>query len=502
MEKIQLLYVKNVINRHQSKVQQNLTFFIKVDNIAYHKTVDILWSGEDGLWKTLPADYHSEVGDNEYWQAQITLDLTEDESLAGNIKFGARYQISEEEYWDNNDGQNYISEADSGVLMTSSQLMQNIDFTSRLNDEQTVTPITIVVDSTLNIKKTTIHWTIDNWQTSHKSVCHLQRNYWNKICHSNARNPNQYGAQLWEGKIKHGEAIKLQYAISCESDDQIIWDNNEGYNFSMQCKNLKILILNLHCYQQQNQDEKFTTIVQAINELDIDVVCLQEVAEYWRDGQGDWSSNSAKIINDRLTNPFHIHTDWSHSILDKYRQGVAILSRFVITNPEARYVSDSDDIYDIDARKVVKAQLRIPHLGLINIFSAHLSGMDDGFQQQFKQLHKWADSRYTEEVKATLLCGDFNVTAGTAGYELVVDAMEYEDQFLAANGQDIVEKIFKVNDPHWQDLLADDDRIDYIFMNKGGELQITSAKVIFIERDGYGQVSDHCGYLMTFEAKN
>ena len=35
-------------------------------------------------------------------------------------------------------------------------------------------------------------------------------------------------------------------------------------------------------------------------------------------------------------------------------------------------------------------------------------------------------------------------------------------------------------------------------MNKPGELEVTSAEIIFTEQD-YGRVSDHCGYLMTFE---
>jgi maltose 6'-phosphate phosphatase len=57
-----------------------------------------------------------------------------------------------------------------------------------------------------------------------------------------------------------------------------------------------------------------------------------------------------------------------------------------------------------------------------------------------------------------------------------------------------------VNDAHWQGLLTEDYRIDYIFMNKKSQLQVTSATVLFTE-DDYGQVSDHCGYFMTFEPK-
>ncbi|MFA5019047.1 MAG: endonuclease, partial [Methylobacter sp.] len=75
-----------------------------------------------------------------------------------------------------------------------------------------------------------------------------------------------------------------------------------------------------------------------------------------------------------------------------------------------------------------------------------------------------------------------------------------DDQYLAANSQGVFEKIFRVNDPYWQNYLSDDYRIDYIFLNKDSELQVVSAKVLFTEQD-YGRVSDHCGYFMTFEPK-
>jgi maltose 6'-phosphate phosphatase len=218
------------------------------------------------------------------------------------------------------------------------------------------------------------------------------------------------------------------------------------------------------------------------------------------DGQGDWESNSAKIINDRLKQPFHLHTDWSHLGFDKYREGVAILCRYPLSNHESRYVSDSHDVYDIHSRKVVMARAHVPYIGPINVFSAHLSWMEDGFQEQFQRLHEWVETTNDESVKATLLCGDFNVTAGTSGYQCVVESNKYDDQYLAANEHGIFEKIFRVNDVHWQDLLTDDYRIDYIFMNKTSELQVTSAKVVFTEQD-YGRVSDHCGYFMTFEPK-
>ncbi|MFW5442753.1 MAG: endonuclease/exonuclease/phosphatase family protein [Methylococcaceae bacterium] len=501
MDKIQLLYIENVITRKKSQVQQQLTFFMLVENISYDKQVDVVWAGEDGCWHTLAVKYHCVQGhDKEYWRTQVVITLNDEQSLPGNIQFGLRFRVHGFEYWDNNKGLNYSSDADSGIKLANSQVIQNIGFESYLNDGQNNVPVTVAVDQSFNAETVTIHWTTDRWNTTQYEHCQLKGTYWNKALHSNARNPNQYGIQIWEGRINNGDSFRLQYSICCESHGQIVWENNYGSNYSFQREQLKVLILNLHCYQEENQDEKFSKIAEAIDDLDVDIVCLQEVAELWNDGHGDWESNSARIINERLKLPFHIHTDWSHLGFDKYREGVAILSRYPLSDHDSGYVSDSHDAFSIHSRKVVMARVHVPYVGPVNVFSAHLSWLEDGFQEQFQRLHEWAETRHSGDVKATMLCGDFNITAGTSGYELVVDSNEYDDQYLAANEQGVFEKIFRVNDSHWQSLLADDYRIDYIFMNKTSELQVTSAKVVFTDQD-YGQVSDHCGYFMTFEPK-
>jgi maltose 6'-phosphate phosphatase len=502
MDKIQLLYVENIIIRNHEKVQQRLTFFMQVENIGHTKEIDVIWAGEDGIWLTLAAKYSGMLGDDkEYWQATVTCTLSENNSLPGNIEFGIRYRVSGVEFWDNKKGSNYLSEADSGIQLANRKIIQNIGFTGEWVNEQQNIPLTIAVDQNHRFDKVTIHWSSDGWETTHQSSCQTSKHFWDRNYRSNARNPNQYASQLWAGEISSDNPFKVQYAICCERNGNTIWDNNDGNNYFFQQTQLKVLILNLHCYQEENQDEKFTLIAKVINELKIDIICFQEVAEYWRDGEGDWESNSAKLINDRLTKRFNLHTDWSHLGFDKYKEGVAILSRFPLSDHQSRYVSDSHDIYSIHSRKVVMAKVHVPFLGAINVFSAHLSWLEDGFEQQFNQLHAWAEDNQSNDVKTSLLCGDFNITAGSSGYEMVVDSNKYDDQFLAANKRGIFDKIFRVNDAHWQDLLADDYRIDYIFMNKPGELEVTSAEFIFTEQD-YGRVSDHCGYLLTFEPKS
>jgi maltose 6'-phosphate phosphatase len=501
MSEIQLQYVENVISRKKGGVRQYLTFFIAVENLSYHKQVDVLWAGEDGVWHTLAARFHSTLAPNrEYWQAHIQFQLSAAESLPGNVAFSLRYRAEEVEYWDNNHGNNYLSQADSGIDAPGRRPIQVVGFSGALPESRQYLPVTVAVDRSLAAEKVTVHWTTDNWLHRRQTACHFKRTFWDREYQSNARNPNQYGVQIWKGWLKTGDAFRVQYSVSAESRGRLFWDNNLGNNFAASHKPLKVLILNLHCYQEDDQDKKFSKIAKAIDELGVDVVCFQEVAEFWNDGRGDWPSNSANIINQRLKKPYHLATDWSHLGFDKYREGVAILSRFPLLHQESRYVSESGDPYNIHSRKVVMAQIEAPHIGLLNIFSAHLSWWEDGFPAQFDRLREWADSKHSPQVIGTLLCGDFNIAAGSKGYRHVIDSSHYEDQFLAANAHGAFEKIFRVNDPYWSNYLADDYRIDYIFMNQNSGLSVTSGRVLFTPED-YGQVSDHCGYLMTFEPR-
>lgn len=489
MASIEWLVVENTLTRKNNASQQVLGFLLAVENRHYHKQVDVLWAGEDGVWQTLPAQYLGPRGDrHEHWQARLTVTAKTARTLPGNIRFALRLRCAGEEFWDNHSGGNYYSRKGSGFNLADSLLLQNLSLDTALDDEQPFVQIKVAVNPALQAEQVFLHWTDDNWRQVRQTRCQRSKRL------------KQPGAQIWTARLKTDDVFALQYSIGCRTASGEFWDNNAGHNYRISREPLKVMILNLHCYQEDNQDYKLSQIAKAIDEQAADIVCLQEVAEHWNDGHGDWASNSAHIINQRLTHSMHLYTDWSHLGFDKYREGVAILSRYPLHHTQARYVSDSHDAYSIHSRKVVMAQIHVPYMGAINVFSAHLSWWEDGFQQQFQRLSDWANSLLNENVKINLLCGDFNIAAGSIGYQQVVNANQYEDQYLAANQHGLFEKIFRVNDAHWGSLLTDDYRIDYIFMNKTSSLQVTSARVLFTEAD-YGSVSDHVGYLMTFEPR-
>jgi len=140
---------------------------------------------------------------------------------------------------------------------------------------------------------------------------------------------------------------------------------------------------------------------------------------------------------------------------------------------------------------------RVPYIGLINVFSVHLSWWTDGFWQQFENLRRWAQEEDSDRVAATLLCGDFNTKAGSHGYMLIAGDGEYEDQFLRTNSPQVFTKIFRETVPKRAEYLAADDRIDFILGKKNNLLRPKTSRVLFAGKD-YRRVSDHLGYLTEF----
>jgi len=500
MKAIRLLHTQNIISRHKQRLQQDLAFSVLVENVAYDKLVEVHWAGEDGVWRTLPAEHRASLGsDLEIWCAQAGLIASEDESLPGDIQFALHYRVRGGDFWDNNGSRDYFSNADSAVLLHQDLPLLNVDFNPILHDGQRYYPITVALRHSLQPRHVYIHWTMDNWRSTQVTPCFFHRLYWDKWHRSSARNPNRYDTSIWISQITIDDAFRVQYAIACETPSRTIWDNNFGHNYVARRRRLKILTLNLHCYQEENQDAKFTRIARAIDDVDIDVVCLQEVGEQWGDANGNWNSNAAKIIRDRLRQHYHLHTDWSHIGFDRYREGIAILSRYDFLMTDAGYVSSSHDVYSINSRKVVMVQLNVPYMGMVNVFSAHLSWPSGGFFEQFDRLRAWANHKHGDHLAATFLCGDFNIKAGSEAYQAVVRTCEYDDQYLAATSQDAFEQIFRKQLPYIEDRLVKDDRIDFIFMQKRSSLHAVAARQLFTNDDYYGRVSDHTGYCVEFQ---
>lgn len=500
VNEIELLYVENTISRKRGSIQQALFFCLRVRNLAYSKQVEVHWAGEDGAWETLPAIYWGPAGDDgELWLARTWRQASAGKSLPGNIEYVAVHRSNGSVHWCRPAHGHFRCQADAGVRLAGHVALQHVGYTPLLQNDQKTLTVDVATSAGLNTQDVFVEWSDDGWLTKQRTPCIFTRDHWDKSQQSNARNPNQYGVQMWTARLRIRDAYRVEYAIGCTTPTGERWDNNRGRNYCARHADFKVLTLNLHCYQEDRQDYKLSQIARAINELDIDLICFQEVAENWNNGAGDWNSNAARIICERLDRRYHLFCDWAHLGFDRYREGVAILSKYPLHRQEGRYVSASHDPYNIHARKVVAAQVEAPYIGKINVFSAHLSWWNDGFRPQFDSLAEWAHGRHSSDVAGTLICGDFNIKAGSEGYAHILFHTDYEDQFLKGTNRKLFERIFRRRADNWAERLHDDGRIDYIWLKRGSRLKPVSARRLFMEYD-YGRVSDHEGFLVTFEA--
>ena len=146
------------------------------------------------------------------------------------------------------------------------------------------------------------------------------------------------------------------------------------------------------------------------------------------------------------------------------------------------------------------AQVKVPYVGAVNVFSVHLSWPSGGFYEQFERLRQWAEARQGPEVAATLIAGDFNVAVGSEAYRHMVDARQFEDQFLKIQNSDAFQQVFRRRQDGALRQLANDGRIDYLWLNVGARLRAVRAEEIFTP-ERYGRVSDHTGYWVEFELR-
>ena len=501
MHPIQLIYVKNIVSRTVNGTFQEISFAASVANIGFGKRVGVHWSGEDGVWRNAPAEFRSVLEDGrEVWVAELAIPLTVESSIPGNIQFAAYVEREGEKHWDSRFGSNYGSDADSGVIVFEPVDARVVGCNPHLTPGLVSLPLEVAVRQDAGPEAVTVHWSVDGWATSHQSHAYYRRDHWDRSLGSNARNPNRYGWEVWAARIPLQHAYRVEFAVECRTRRGTFWDNRGGLNYRAHRGTLKAMTLNLHTYQESDQQRKFSQVARAIRDLNVDLVCLQEVGENWNEGAGDWASNAARIINDQLPRPYHLHADWSHLGFDRYREGVAILSRHPFVYTDSGYVSDSADPYDIHSRKIAMAQIRVPYMGLINAFSVHLSWPSDGFYPQFDRLQRWAEGRQSTDVAGTLVCGDFNVAASSEAFRHIVNAGALEEQFLKITKPSTFQGVFRDRRGDPMHLLAGDGRIDFIWLNVGSRLRAIGAEELFTP-GRYGRVSDHTGYVVEFELR-
>ncbi|OHD24910.1 MAG: hypothetical protein A2086_03805 [Spirochaetes bacterium GWD1_27_9] len=273
---------------------------------------------------------------------------------------------------------------------------------------------------------------------------------------------------------------------------------------------IMILTLNMHTYQETNQDAKFNMIAKLINDLTIDLIAFQECAQKNNTeiltGKIR-TDNMAYIITKKLKDNYALDYyyvwDWSHYGFSVYEEGVAVISKYPITSSESRYISTNTSKNDITSRIAMMGTTNIPSIGNINFFSAHThwmtSSTDTEHNSQVLKIKQFVtDKDTTGDVSTDLsiVCGDYNCNAANilpwvTPYNTMVANNDFIDTFLSANP--------KANDKPQQaiyDTVKGDypGRIDYIFMKNNVKFSVVNSMIVF-KPDIVGTVSDHYGVI-------
>lgn len=274
---------------------------------------------------------------------------------------------------------------------------------------------------------------------------------------------------------------------------------------------LTILTINLHTYQETEQNQKLYLVADVIGKLDVDFVAFQECAQ---NRNAPISSGALRndnmaikiteIINKKYKQKYNMVWDWAHYGWQIYEEGVCVISKHELLEHEARLVSAASSKNDITSRKVIFGGYRWKNVQF-NIFSAHLhwrvSAEDEEQNNQIKAVKKMAtEKEKSNSIAVTMVCGDFNGNPTSAfpyseGYNTMVNNGEYIDTFLEknpdANTTPPNSKYFTVGG-------SLPGRIDYIFLKKNDRIKVKASQIIFTE-NVIGTVSDHYGVLTKIE---
>lgn len=253
---------------------------------------------------------------------------------------------------------------------------------------------------------------------------------------------------------------------------------------------VKILTLNLHCLVEENLNDKQRQIAKKIDDLDVDIVFLQEVAQSFDApmvDEGLRSDNYALQLQQRLAKQnkfYHLYYEPFKESFGKYDEGLAFLSKVELTYDTVKRISRTNQYRDWHTRYVMTYHVTIGSTK-IYIANTHFGWTDETerFQDQVDQACSTIPSG-----ELGLLVGDFNVKPDSVEYQYLL-SKHLVDLF------DVPEFANRPTHIDYIDVHKKAARIDYMMSTT--PLKVSERKILFEEKP----VSDHFGLYLSFPVK-
>lgn len=255
---------------------------------------------------------------------------------------------------------------------------------------------------------------------------------------------------------------------------------------------MKLLTLNCHAWQEENQIEKIQHLAAVIKEKQYDVIALQEVMQLIDEENSEKvkSDNYAVVLLNELlklgVSDYRFVWDIAHIGFDVYEEGLAILTKCEINHAKSFVVTQSQEVESFRTRRIVGLDIMYNQQP-VSVYTCHLGWFHDQLEPFTRQVDELVKQLNTDHLN--IVMGDFNNDANTRGegYDYLIskglidtyDLAEVKDEGMTVAG--------KIDG--WEKNQADL-RIDLILTTK--PVQVTSSHVIF---NGQNKdiVSDHYG---------
>ncbi|GLI57196.1 hypothetical protein PM10SUCC1_27100 [Propionigenium maris DSM 9537] len=262
---------------------------------------------------------------------------------------------------------------------------------------------------------------------------------------------------------------------------------------------MRLLTLNCHSWQEEDQIEKIRYLAETISQGGYDVVALQEVSQH-KDSKIIYDNiredNFAHLLVEelkKLGSNYSFIWDFSHYGYDVWEEGVALLSKHSIEDRESFYISHSNSIHNWKSRKIVGGSVEVEGES-IAFYTCHTgwwSDEDEPFEHQGRELHK----RLRDLDRRTFFMGDFNNDARVRGegYDFLVQK-KFIDTFTLAKSKDEGHTV--LGDIAGWEGDHSHKRLDIIFTNRITDVK--SSRVIF-NGENKEIISDHFGVEVTLD---
>jgi maltose 6'-phosphate phosphatase len=203
---------------------------------------------------------------------------------------------------------------------------------------------------------------------------------------------------------------------------------------------MKLLTLNSHSWQEENQDEKIKDLVQTIKENSYDVIALQEVSQSVEEkivyGNVKNNNYALLLLNELKKQGIEEYSfvwGFSHNYTHmnkSFEEGLAILTKHPVIDEHSFYISGIRDINNWKARNIIGATIEYKGKQF-SFYSCHMGWWydeEESFKDQVKNLLQNINMDNT-----VFLMGDFNNDAFIKGegYEYLISHGLFDTYNLA-----------------------------------------------------------------------